>query len=125
MNDAAKIAADESKPWSERIMATAELEHKRIERMKKNRERQKAIPKEKRKQYREKQLQNEMTQIFESFEWPIYQLLEQIDTKLVRISKEASAFHIPKEYREKFVREKLIDMIEQIVEQREGKQNAL
>lgn len=125
MSEAEMIAADESRDWTDRIRATAELEHKRIERKVKNRERQKAVSQDKRKQYRDTYLQNEMTEIFESFEWPIFELLQQVDSKLAQISKEASACQIPNAYRERFVREKLTDMIDQIAEQREGKRNAL
>lgn len=66
-----------------------------------------------------------MEEIFGSLEWPIYELLQKVDSKLARIAGEASACQIPNAYREKFVREKLIDMIDQIAEQREANKNAL
>ncbi|MNH86344.1 hypothetical protein D3C73_387990 [compost metagenome] len=63
---------------------------------------------------------NEMTSIFESLEYRLYEKLEQADFILSRISAEASSCQIPAEFREKFVREKLIDMFDQIAERREA-----
>ncbi|MEK5058614.1 hypothetical protein BK126_03125 [Paenibacillus sp. FSL H7-0326] len=62
-----------------------------------------------------------MDEIFGSFEWPIYELLEKVDHKLSVVTKEAGVAKIPPEYRENYVRSKLVDMIDQISENREAK----
>ncbi len=59
-----------------------------------------------------------MTEIFESFEWLLKRDFETVDSRLVKLSKEASACNVPAEFRERFVREKLIVMFEQIAEKR-------
>jgi len=72
-----------------------------------------------RSKYREKYIQKEMTEIFESFEYRLFEKLEQADSVIVQMSEEASAVGIPSEYRVNFLREKLIDMFEQFAENRE------
>ncbi|MNI30647.1 hypothetical protein D3C73_845000 [compost metagenome] len=60
-----------------------------------------------------------MTEIFESFEYHLFEKLKEADWMLYRISCEASAMGIPAEYRAQFMDVKVRDMIEQIAEQRE------
>lgn len=64
-----------------------------------------------------------MSDIFGSLEWPIYERLQSVDSMLAKISEEAACFAVPAAYRQEFIRNKLVDMIEQIVEQREGKKH--
>lgn len=125
MSAAEEIVNDESRDWDERIRAAAELEHKKIERVQRNRERARAVPNEKRQQYREAYYEKEMTEIFESFEWLLYESFLKSDSIMTKISTEASACQIPGTFREKYMREKVLDMFEQIAEQREGKKNAM
>lgn len=71
-------------------------------------------------EYRLRSYEREMTEIFESLEWQLYQYLEQADSILAQMAVEASSCQIPAEFREKFIRAKLIDMFEQMAERREA-----
>lgn len=62
-----------------------------------------------------------MNEIFESFNYLIYEKLVSVDSMMARMSYEAGLVGIPQDYRAQYVKEKLIDMIEQIAENREGK----
>lgn len=73
-----------------------------------------------RQEYRRRYYEKEMTEIFESLEWGLYQHLEQADSILAQMAVEASSCQIPAEFREKFIRAKLVDMFEQMAERREA-----
>ncbi|MCM3783695.1 hypothetical protein M3231_11990 [Neobacillus mesonae] len=60
-----------------------------------------------------------MDEIFELFEFPIYELLEKVDHKLSVVTKEAGVAKIPSDFRENYVRNKIVDMIDQIAQNRE------
>lgn len=62
-----------------------------------------------------------MESIFESLEYHIFEHLKSADSMLAKISEEAACFSVPAAYRQEFIRLKVVDMIEQIAEQREGK----
>lgn len=125
MSAAAEIAKDESRNWDERIRATAELEHKKVERRLKRRERQRNLSPEKKRQYITNYYQKQMTEIFESLEWHLFESLQKADGYVARMNKDASACQIPASFAREFIQTKLIDMIDQIAEQREAKKNAL
>lgn len=59
-----------------------------------------------------------MTEAFESYEFLLFEKLEQVDHLICLIQKEAATFGVPEETRVIFMRDKLIDMIEQISEKR-------
>lgn len=81
---------------------------------------------DKKQEYKQRYYNKEMTEIFESLELQLYEKFKEVDHVLCCISREASACQIPGEYREKFVRKKIIDMFEQIAAQRDwGKKNAM
>lgn len=84
-----------------------------------------AVTKEDRRRYQETAQQKEMTEIFESLEYRLFECFQRADSIMAKMSTEASACQIPAEYREKFMREKIIDMFEQIAEQREARRNAM
>lgn len=66
-----------------------------------------------------------MTEVFESLELVLFEKIEQVDHVLYRMSREASASGVPKEYKIEFLKEKLLDIVEQVAERREGPINAL
>ncbi|NWL87584.1 hypothetical protein DMN77_08195 [Paenibacillus sp. 79R4] len=66
-----------------------------------------------------------MTEIFESLEYRLFECFQRADGIMAKMSTEASACQIPGEFRERFMRDRLIDMFEQIAEQREGRKNAM
>lgn len=68
--------------------------------------------------------QPRMDKIFELFEYPIFELLERVDHKLSVVTKEASISGVPHDFREEYVRRKLVCMIDQISENRESKVKA-
>ncbi|GIO42511.1 hypothetical protein [Paenibacillus apis] len=80
---------------------------------------------DKKQEYKQRYYNKEMTEIFESFEWPLYELFDRADGIMAKISTEASACQIPAEFRANFMRERVIDMFEQIAEQRMGKKDAM
>lgn len=114
MSEAAKIAADESKPWSERIRAEAEIL-----------ERQKGVSKEKRRLYELNRQWKEIADIFDSFDYLLREKLEQADHILARIDYEGACFNVAPHIRRQYVLDRLIQMIGEIADKREGKQNAL
>ncbi|WMT42813.1 hypothetical protein RE628_11300 [Paenibacillus sp. D2_2] len=79
-----------------------------------------AVSKEDRRRYQETAWKKEMTEIFESLEWSLFENFQRADSIMAKMSTEASACQIPGEFREQFMRDKLIDMFEQIAEQRGG-----
>jgi hypothetical protein len=62
-----------------------------------------------------------MDDIFASLEWHIFQHLKSADSMLSKVSEEAACFSVPASFRQEFIKNKVVDMIEQIAEQREGK----
>lgn len=62
-----------------------------------------------------------MDSIFESLEYLIFEHLKSADSMIAKISEEAAIFSVPAAYREEYIRNKLVDMIDQIAEQRESK----
>ncbi|GJM80160.1 hypothetical protein HMSSN139_26560 [Paenibacillus sp. HMSSN-139] len=53
------------------------------------------------------------------------ELLEKVDYKLALIDREAACFGVSQDMRREYVRERLIQMIGEIADKREGKRNAL
>ncbi|MFP4976357.1 hypothetical protein ACE6ED_13220 [Paenibacillus sp. CN-4] len=74
-----------------------------------------AITPEQRNRY----MLRELEDIFESLEYRLYEKLEAADHIVAQISSEASTCNIPAAFSQAFIREKLIDMIDQIAERRE------
>lgn len=62
-----------------------------------------------------------MDSIFESWDWHIYQHLQSADNMIFKVNQEGGMFGVPDAYRQKYIREKIIDMLDQIAEQREGR----
>ena len=62
-----------------------------------------------------------MDEIFGSLEWHIYDHLQSADSMLAKVSSEATCFGIPAAFQQEYIQKKLIDMIEQIAEQRGAK----
>ncbi|MNO32231.1 hypothetical protein D3C76_222160 [compost metagenome] len=114
MSAAERIASDESKPWIERIRAEAELI-----------EQQKGISKEKRRIYELTRQRKEIADIFDSFDYMLREKLEQADHILARIDYEAACFNVAPHIRREYVFNRLIQMIGEIADKREGKRNAL
>lgn len=81
--------------------------------------------KEKRQQYEAKQKRKEIEEIFDSYEFMLRELLEKVDYKLALIDREAACFGVSQDMRREYVRERLIQMIGEIADKREGKRNAL
>lgn len=65
---------------------------------------------------------NRMNAIFEPWELILFRRLEAADDIAAKIQQEAGIFSIPASFRQKYMQEKIIDMIDQIAEQRESKQ---
>lgn len=81
---------------------------------------------DKKQEYKQRYYNKEMTEIFESFELKLYDKFKEADHVLCCISREASACQIPGEFRADFMQRKIVDMFEQIAEQRDwGKKNAM
>ncbi|OAB27837.1 hypothetical protein PMSD_22990 [Paenibacillus macquariensis subsp. defensor] len=62
-----------------------------------------------------------MEEIFESFNYHIFEKLVSVDSMMATITKEAGLCGVPEKYRIRYVQEKIIDMIDQIAENREGR----
>jgi len=62
-----------------------------------------------------------MDEIFEPWEWHLFQKLKEADEISYRISKEATMVNVPEELRQEYMAKKILDMIDQIAEQREAK----
>lgn len=62
-----------------------------------------------------------MDDIFGSLEYHIFEHLKSADSMVAKISEEAACFSVPAKLREEYIRAKLVDMIDQIAEQREAK----
>lgn len=73
-----------------------------------------------RRQSRERQMQKQMDEIFESLEYRIFEHLQAADHLLSRVSAEASTFNVPYSISREYNRERVLDMIDQIAEQREA-----
>lgn len=59
-----------------------------------------------------------MDEIFSPYEYILFEKLVSLDHTLVKISEEANLFHVPEEFRNQYVKDKLIELIEQIAENR-------
>lgn len=105
--EAEEIASDESRDWSERIRADAELVHAKMTKA------------EKKKQYQMNTWNKELNEIFVSLEWPLFEKLDAADGYIARMFKECSAMNIPPSMYKPFILEKVKDMIDQIAEKRE------
>jgi len=67
----------------------------------------------------------EIAEIFDSFDYMLREKLEQADHILARIDYEGACFNVAPHIRREYVLDRLIQMIEEIADKREGKQNAL
>ena len=64
---------------------------------------------------------NRMDAIFEPWEYHLFEKLKEADEISARITTEATLFSIPAEFRQEYMSKKLLDMIDQIAENREKK----
>lgn len=62
-----------------------------------------------------------MTEIFESFEYHIFEKLVSVDSMLAKMAEEASTCGVPASFRIPYIKAKLYDMFDQIAENREAK----
>lgn len=62
---------------------------------------------------------NRMDAIFEAWEWHLFEKLKAADDITARITTEATLFSIPAAFRQEYMSKKLLDMIDQIAENRE------
>ncbi|MEF2965073.1 hypothetical protein V3851_04450 [Paenibacillus sp. M1] len=111
--EAEAIMNDESKDWPDRIRAAAELEHVKLTKA------------EKRKEYQRRTWNKEIKEIFQSFELPLFEKLDEVDGIMAQIFKEASMFNIPASIYRPYVVEQVTDMIDQIAEQRESQRGPI
>lgn len=72
------------------------------------------------RQQRDYTNRKEMSEIFESFEYLIFEKAEALDHILACMNREAATCGVSREYALKFTQEKLTDMIDQIAEKREA-----
>ena len=61
-----------------------------------------------------------MDEVFGMFEYHIFEKLEIVDNMLAIISGDAKIERVPDGFRENYMREKIMDMIDQIAEKREA-----
>jgi len=64
-----------------------------------------------------------MDEIFGAWEWHIFQHLQSADRMIAKASEEATMFGVPAPYRRDYIRNKIVDMIDQIAERRENEGN--
>lgn len=64
---------------------------------------------------------NRMDNVFETWEYHLFEKLREADEIAARITVEAGIFGIPADFRKKYMAEKILDMIDQIAENREMK----
>lgn len=64
---------------------------------------------------------NRMDSVFETWEYHLFEKLQAADEIAARIQVEAGLFGIPADFRQKYMGEKILDMIDQIAENREKK----
>ncbi|MFD1179652.1 hypothetical protein ACFQ3W_25595 [Paenibacillus puldeungensis] len=81
--------------------------------------------KEKRQQHEAKRQKREMRETWDSFEYLLREKLAGADNILARIDYEASAVGVSVTVRREFVCKKLIELINEIVDEREGKRDAM
>lgn len=62
-----------------------------------------------------------MDDIFGPWEYHIFENLQKADSMIAKAGIEAGCFGVPVQERQAYIREKLVDMIDQIAEQRERK----
>lgn len=62
-----------------------------------------------------------MDEIFEPWEWHLFQKLKEADEISARITKEATMERVPHGIRQEYMAKKMLDMIDQIAENREKK----
>ncbi|MNO29208.1 hypothetical protein D3C76_191190 [compost metagenome] len=65
-----------------------------------------------------KKYERNMNEVFESWELILFKRIEEVDHVLHQMSREASASGVPKDYKIEFMKEKLIDIIDQVAERR-------
>lgn len=65
--------------------------------------------------------QQKMDEVFESFEYSLFEKLDAADHIMSRIYTEAGLLGVDAEFRKHYVRERVVDMIDQIAEKREAK----
>lgn len=75
--------------------------------------------------YEANRQKKEITEIFESFEYMLRERLEQADQILARIDYEGACFGVTETFRREYVRDRLIGMIKDIADKREGRSNAM
>lgn len=62
-----------------------------------------------------------MDEIFEPWEWHLFEKLKAADEISARITTEATMARVPHELRQDYMAKKMLDMIDQIAENREKK----
>lgn len=70
-------------------------------------------------EHRERWMLKQVEEIFESLEYPLFEKLEAADRIVARITAEAGACGVTLAVAREYIHARLVDMIDQIAEQRE------